>query len=300
MYKYEDQKEMRSAINGKMIVMVVGLFLIVTAITGTLLQAFQYVYVANAARTGMEDAIKAIQETGLQLSQVFGLGVVYAIAGIVEVGAGIICLKFSNRLDKLKLCLYADIVLFVVMLLQQVYNMIIMQAINPFGILSALVMPAFLLWALTRLMKLAKKYPDRKFAVEPNPARTQRKQVQPQNKNLMARAKAQPQNEEIVSKVVDEISPDSVEAADEPELAEEAEAADEADIPEDAETADEPELAEEAEAADEPELTEDAETADEPEATKEAEAADETHWQTLTKYSTEQRINGRSGSSGRN
>ena len=38
MYRYEDQKEMRMAMNGKMIVMLAGVFLILTAVTSTLLQ----------------------------------------------------------------------------------------------------------------------------------------------------------------------------------------------------------------------------------------------------------------------
>ena len=33
MYRYEDQKEMRMAMNGKMIVMLAGVFLILTAVT---------------------------------------------------------------------------------------------------------------------------------------------------------------------------------------------------------------------------------------------------------------------------
>ena len=36
MYRYEDQKEMRMAMNGKMIVMLAGVFLILTAVTSTL------------------------------------------------------------------------------------------------------------------------------------------------------------------------------------------------------------------------------------------------------------------------
>lgn len=207
MYNYENQKEMRSAINGKMIVMVVGMFLIITAVTTTLLQAFQYLYMANAANGGMQDAIDALAQAQLSIGQVVGIGVAYVITGIVQVVAGIVCVKFSNRLDKVKLCLYMDGLLFLVVILQQVYLMLLLQTLNPFGMLSGLVMPAFLLWAITRLMKLAKKYPDRKFAVEPNPARNQRKataQAQPK-KNLMEKAKAQVSDEELAARVAGEI-----------------------------------------------------------------------------------------------
>ena len=36
MYQYQDQKEMRRALNGKMIVMLVGIMLVMTALTSSL------------------------------------------------------------------------------------------------------------------------------------------------------------------------------------------------------------------------------------------------------------------------
>lgn len=40
MYQYQDQKEMRRALNGKMIVMLVGIMLVMTALTSACLTVY--------------------------------------------------------------------------------------------------------------------------------------------------------------------------------------------------------------------------------------------------------------------
>lgn len=204
MYKYQDQKEMRMAMNGKMVVMLAGVFLIITAVTSTLLQCMQYFIVAQNAGAGNAEAIKVVESTGLSIGQLYGVGVSYGIVTVVEIMAGVICAKFSNRLDKVKICLYADIVLLAVMTLQQVYMMLLVGMFAPMALLAGVLMPLVLLWGVTRLMKIAKRYPDRMYAVEPNPARA-RKQVQPQKQNLMQKAKAQVKDEAQAARVVDEL-----------------------------------------------------------------------------------------------
>lgn len=210
MYKYEDQKEMRMAMNGKMIVILSGVFLIITAVTSTLMQGIQYFLVANSAKAGDANAMKLITDTGLSIGQIYSVGVSYIITTIVEVMTGVICAKFSNRLDKVKISLYADIVLLVVLVLQQSYMMVLAGVFNPFALLSGVLMPLLLLWGVTRLMKLAKKYPDRMYAVEPNPARGGRKAA-PQKQNIMEKAKARVKDEEKVARVVDELPDESAE-----------------------------------------------------------------------------------------
>lgn len=204
MYRYEDQKEMRMAMNGKMIVMLVGVFLILTAVTSTLLQGMQYFIVGHSAGAGDAEAIKLVESTGLSIGQLYSVGVAYMIVTVAEIMTGIISAKFSNRLDKVKICLYADIVLMVVMILQQSYMMLLARMFNPFALVAGILMPLLLLWGITRLMKLAKKYPDRMYAVEPNPARGGRKAA-PQKQNIMEKAKARVRDEEKVAQVVDEL-----------------------------------------------------------------------------------------------
>ena len=204
MYRYEDQKEMRMAMNGKMIVMLAGVFLILTAVTSTLLQGMQYFIVGHSAGAGDAEAIKLVESTGLSIGQLYSVGAAYMIVTVAEIMTGIISAKFSNRLDKVKICLYADIVLMVVMILQQSYMMLLVRMFNPFALVAGILMPLLLLWGITRLMKLAKKYPDRMYAVEPNPARGGRKAA-PQKQNIMEKAKARVRDEEKVAQVVDEL-----------------------------------------------------------------------------------------------
>ena len=92
----------------------------------------------------------------------------------------------------------------VVMILQQSYMMLLARMFNPFALVAGILMPLLLLWGITRLMKLAKKYPDRMYAVEPNPARGGRKAA-PQKQNIMEKAKARVRDEEKVAQVVDEL-----------------------------------------------------------------------------------------------
>lgn len=204
MYRYEDQKEMRMAMNGKMIVMLAGVFLIFTAVTSTLLQGMQYFIVGHSAGAGDAEAIKLVESTGLSIGQLYSVGAAYMIVTVAEIMTGIISAKFSNRLDKVKICLYADIVLMAVMILQQSYMMLLARMFNPFALVAGILMPLLLLWGITRLMKLAKKYPDRMYAVEPNPARGGRKAA-PQKQNIMEKAKARVRDEEKVAQVVDEL-----------------------------------------------------------------------------------------------
>lgn len=204
MYRYEDQKEMRMAMNGKMIVMLAGVFLILTAVTSTLLQGMQYFIVGHSAGAGDAEAIKLVESTGLSIGQLYSVGAAYMIVTVAEIMTGIISAKFSNRLDKVKICLYADIVLMVVMILQQSYMMLLARMFNPFALVAGILMPLLLLWGITRLMKLAKKYPDRMYAVEPNPARGGRKAA-PQKQNIMEKAKARVRDEEKDAQVVDEL-----------------------------------------------------------------------------------------------
>lgn len=204
MYRYEDQKEMRMAMNGKMIVMLAGVFLILTAVTSTLLQGMQYFIVGHSAGAGDAEAIKLVESTGLSIGQLYSVGAAYMIVTVAEIMTGIISAKFSNRLDKVKICLYADIVLMAVMILQQSYMMLLARMFNPFALMAGILMPLLLLWGITRLMKLAKKYPDRMYAVEPNPARGGRKAA-PQKQNIMEKAKARVRDEEKVAQVVDEL-----------------------------------------------------------------------------------------------
>ncbi|MBS6196448.1 MAG: hypothetical protein KH828_12825 [Clostridiales bacterium] len=203
MYKYEDQKELRRAINGKTIVMLVGIMLIFTAVTSTTRLAMSCFGIAGEAANGVEEYVNWLEAAKMTISQLRVAGAVFGIGAVVEIFAGVFCVKLCNRLDTSKLCLKIAIGLLVVEVLVQVYMLSVGLAM-PSTIFSALAFPLMLLWGVSCLRKLAKKYPDRKYAMEPRPSK--KKAVQPQKKNLMERAKAQVTDEDAVSRVVEEIS----------------------------------------------------------------------------------------------
>ena len=61
MYQYQDQKEMRRALNGKMIVMLVGIMLVMTALTSSLSYGIRCWSMAGMADKGNEDVLEALK-----------------------------------------------------------------------------------------------------------------------------------------------------------------------------------------------------------------------------------------------
>lgn len=204
MYRYEDQKDMRKAMNGRMVVMIGGLFLIMTAVTSTLLQGIQFLFVANAAGNGDVEAIELAKKTSLSVGQLYGLGISSMVMTVVQIMSGVILARFSNRLQKTKICLYADYTLIGATVLEQVYMMILNRVFNPIPLLAGSIIPLAVLWGIMQLKKIAKKYPERPYAVETTAIKNQMA-ARNQKKNLMARAKAKVRDEEKVSRVIDEI-----------------------------------------------------------------------------------------------
>ena len=98
----------------------------------------QYFIVGHSAGAGDAEAIKLVESTGLSIGQLYSVGVAYMIVTVAEIMTGIISAKFSNRLDKVKICLYADIVLMVVMILQQSYMMLLARMFNPFALVAGI------------------------------------------------------------------------------------------------------------------------------------------------------------------
>ena len=62
MYQYQDQKEMRRALNGKMIVMLVGIMLVMTALTSSLSYGMRCWSMAGMADKGNEEVLEALKQ----------------------------------------------------------------------------------------------------------------------------------------------------------------------------------------------------------------------------------------------
>ena len=190
MYKYKDQKEMRMAINGRMISLIAGVMTGTTALFTTVRYAMSAFQIASQAAGGNQDLLAQMEEVGASIGYMRVLGVAMILAAIVEVFAAIMSVRLCNRLDKASVLMKTAIALLVVEVIVQLIGL-------KAGVfmLNNLIMPCCLLWSSWQLKKLFKIYPDRKFAVEPNVRNKKKKEEPAQKKSIAERAKLQAKEE---------------------------------------------------------------------------------------------------------
>lgn len=198
MYKYKDQKELRMALNGRMITMISGLFIIMTAITTTLRYGMGLLQSASEAAKGTEDFVNALTQLGVSVGFIRFVAVLLLITTMIEILVGVFSARLSNRLDKADLIFKMSIGLLIVEVI-----LLAFMLRTQMMMLSNVLMPCCLIWGTSQLRKLSKLYPDRIFAVEPKKKEKSSKgssaqnQAQPQKKSLMDRAMTQAREEEI-------------------------------------------------------------------------------------------------------
>ena len=190
MYKYKDQKEMRMAINGRMISLIAGVMTGTTALFTTVRYAMSAFQIASQAAGGNQDLLAQMEEVGASIGYMRVLGVAMILAAIVEVFAAIMSVRLCNRLDKASVLMKTAIALLVVEVIVQLIGL-------KAGVfmLNNLIMTCCLLWSSWQLKKLFKIYPDRKFAVEPNVRNKKKKEEPAQKKSIAERAKLQAKEE---------------------------------------------------------------------------------------------------------
>ena len=168
MYQYQDQKEMRRALNGKMIVMLVGIMLVMTALTSSLSYGIRCWSMAGMADKGNKDVLEALKQIDITSGTLRACSVVYYIQAVIETMVGIFCFRLNNRLDKVALLWKMSLGILGLEVLAGV-ALTAMHMISPFMIISNLLLPLFLLWAVSGLKKVAKNHPD-KTSVQPKKA----------------------------------------------------------------------------------------------------------------------------------
>ena len=167
MYQYQDQKEMRRALNSKMIIMLVGIMLVVTALTSSLSYGMRCWSMAGMADGGDKDILEALKQIGITSGTLRICSVIYYLQAVIEVLVGVFCARLSNRLDKNALLWKMAWVILVVEVAAGV-ALTLLHMTSAIMIVSNLLLPGFLLWAVNSLRKVAKNHPDRIYAVEPN------------------------------------------------------------------------------------------------------------------------------------
>lgn len=167
MYQYQDQKEMRRALNSKMIIMLVGIMLVVTALTSSLSYGMRCWSMAGMADGGDKDILEALKQIGITSGTLRICSVIYYLQAVIEVLVGVFCARLSNRLDKNALLWKMAWVILVVEVAAGV-ALTLLHMTSAIMIVSNLLLPGFLLWAVNSLRKVAKNHPGRIYAVEPN------------------------------------------------------------------------------------------------------------------------------------
>lgn len=193
MYKYKDQKEMRLAINGRMITMIAGIFTVTTGLFTTLRYGMALFQSAGEAAKGTQEYLDAINQIGVGIGYIRFAAVYLLLVAMLEVFVGVFAVRLANRLDKSNLILKLCIALIAV---EVILQPIVLR--TQMMMLTNVLMPVCLLWGVLQLRKLAKIYPERTFAVDPNRNKNLKKDAAPQKKNLRTRAMAQVKEEEPV------------------------------------------------------------------------------------------------------
>lgn len=197
MYKYNDAQEMKRAINGKMLTMVIGLFLLFTGLTSTMLYGVQCVTqvkqiseladiydteegkdkFAELTKDATEEEVQSVKDylEGVKngdsqyvqnMNNMTMAGIVFFVLAAIEVLVGALAIVFNNRLDKNRFLIRMSRVLILVEAVLHIL-LILMGANSLLTFIGALIAPFCLFWAVTRLKIVAKAHPDRIYAVEP-------------------------------------------------------------------------------------------------------------------------------------
>ena len=165
MDQFERQKQVRQALNGKMSLMFGGIFLIFSAITSTLRYGIAFFMMALEADKGTAEYVEVLEKAGVASTLVKVVGICFVIVGIWEVVVGFFSAKNSNRIDKSSFTLKMIISLLAVEVIMQVF--LFFTGFTSLGLLvTAILLPLFMLWGVTRFRKIAKAEPERVYAVD--------------------------------------------------------------------------------------------------------------------------------------
>lgn len=165
MDQFERQKVERQALNGRMTLMFGGIFLLFSAITSTLMYGINFFMTAQQADKGVSEYVELLETAGVSSNFLRVAGICFLLVGIYEVVTGFFAVKNSNRIDKSKFTLKMVVSLLIVEVLLQIY--LFFTGLMNLGILfTAVLLPLFMLWGVTRLRKVAKADPERIYAVK--------------------------------------------------------------------------------------------------------------------------------------
>lgn len=204
MQEYKEQKEMRRAINAKMFHVMCGALMLLDAVTHVLLYAMSYFNYASEMGKGNQELIAQAEEIGLSASNIRVIAMMLLILAGAQILVGFIALRFNNRLDKGNLIFRCAVLMLILQIVAHL--VIILNGLTMIEILFIGVMlSGCLVWSSIGFLKLAKAYPQKVWAVEPEKKRdakhfklgtAKKSAASDKKKGIMDRAKRVKQEEE--------------------------------------------------------------------------------------------------------
>ena len=187
MDQLDRQKELSMAMNGRMALLIVGIMNVVTAVTSSALYSANMFVAVNGVIHGNKEFMDIFAEAGMSVGLAVAIGLAFAAAALLEIFSGVCAVRFSNRVDKAGFMVRVANIFLIVEILIQIF-LILVRMINIPQLFSAVILPLIMLWGATRLRKLAKKYPDRVYAVESRGVQEQRQRASGNSRSLHDRA----------------------------------------------------------------------------------------------------------------
>ena len=171
----DKQKAMRMAMNGRMCLLSVGIMVILVAVTTTMMYGINMILIAVEATKGTEEIVELMAETNMTVGMAWAMGACFLLTAIVEMFTGISAVRFSNRVDRAFLLKKIVLVLLGVEILMQIV-LFFMRSLSLGMLFTAIALPLFMLWGVTRLCKLAEQDPERVYAVQTQKGKEKQRQ----------------------------------------------------------------------------------------------------------------------------
>lgn len=173
----DKQKAMRLAMNGRMCLLSSGIMMIFIAVTNTMMYGINMFLVAMEASKGTEEIVQMLAESDMTITMAVMMGVCFMLTAVMEMFAGISAVRFANRVDRAFLMKKVVFILLGVEVLMEIV-LFFMRSLSLGMLFTAIALPLFMLWGVTRLTKLAKAEPDRVYAVMTEKLKEKQRQEQ--------------------------------------------------------------------------------------------------------------------------
>ena len=200
-------KETKRGLNARLLLLAAGVMLVINSVGSSGRTGLSWLNLAdlvvewqtNSAQSSVEENNKDVETTGeefdiglfteemdkagLTTTDLRSFGIIYMISAVIELLAGLVCVLFSNRVDKSKITFTAAIILAIWELVFVAF-LLLRGGLMLSVLFNSILLPLILLWSSWQLRKMAQTDPKRIFAVNPGGAPV-RKEIAPKPKKTI-------------------------------------------------------------------------------------------------------------------